>query len=174
MTQQGVQSKLKSQLWLGSPQGSPAKQLSVFSEENASPALREGLALLQEASRSVHTETRETRKRALLRVFELFDCDGSGFVESSELPQLGKMRRELGQRTSVWTAERNEQLIRAIDQNHDHKLSAQEFWTHFERELPHDPHSFSLVVQQFTQVAQALGERGCTSGRYVQKGECAD
>ena len=50
-------------------------------------------------------------------MFDLFDLDGSGSIESSELLQLGKTRRNLGQKSREWTKTTNQEFYTRMDTN---------------------------------------------------------
>ena len=112
------------------------------------------------------------RLTQLLRVFLAFDADGSGFVEVSELMQLGAMRQQLGQTTDEWTEEKNAQLLNRMDTNQDGCISGSEFCSYFETTLPRNQQAFDVVVAQFMQVAEACrGETRVT--RISSKGLAA-
>ena len=72
------------------------------------------------------------RKAELLSVFRIFDLDGSGFVETSELQVLGEARKTLGHKKRVWTPEKNAQMIENMDsRNPDGKIDSEEFAAYF-------------------------------------------
>ena len=97
----------------------------------------------------------QQRMQALKEVFELFDLDGSGAVEATELLKLGAARRSLGHRQGDWTEDQNNELVRQMDTNGDGVISADEFSKWFERALPQDGGSFAVVIEQFREVAKA-------------------
>jgi len=53
----------------------------------------------------------EYRLRGLIEVYEAFDFDNDGHVGHDEMLELGQARRKLGHKTSIWTEEKNAQLM---------------------------------------------------------------
>ena len=99
------------------------------------------------------------RRAKLLKVFGVFDLDGSGSIEASELLQLGKMRRQLGQSKGEWSEAKNNRMVKKMDENGDGVIDGPEFSEYFEQALPTDKRVFDLVVSQFTVMAQVCRER---------------
>ena len=100
-------------------------------------------------------DDKKERFAQLNAVFAVFDLDKSGVIESRELLQLGKMRRQLGQKTGDWSDEQNARLVKKMDVNRDGKTSDVEFSTHFEKSLTKDMKEFLVVIDQFMAVAKA-------------------
>jgi len=72
------------------------------------------------------------RIEELLRIFSVFDIDGSGFVETGELQVLGEARKDLGHKKRIWTPERNAAMIENMDsRNPDGKIDRDEFLAYF-------------------------------------------
>jgi hypothetical protein len=90
----------------------------------------------------------------LIGVFSTFDLDGSGSIDASELMQLGKARRSLGQKTGAWTNDRNACLVHKMDANKDGVISGPEFAKHFDVALPKDQNEFDMIITQFLEVAK--------------------
>ena len=82
----------------------------------------------------------------LLKVFGVFDLDGSGEIESSELLHLGKARRKLGQKGGEWSEEKNARLVKKMDVNGDGTVSGSEFAEFFNKALPDAAVEFQDVV----------------------------
>ena len=95
-----------------------------------------------------------TRNVALCRVFQQFDLDNSGQIEKKELLQLGKARRKLGQKTSVWSEAKNAKLVNKMDVDRNGTVSEQEFTRHFTESLPKDKKKFDEAIAQFMEVAR--------------------
>ena len=108
----------------------------------------------QTRSRSAAADVEAVRIRKLLAVFDEFDLDRSGGIESSELLLLGKARRTLGQKKGDWTEEMNARLVKKMDVNGDGLISGAEFAEFFEQSLPTDATKFEVVIKQFMNVAQ--------------------
>ena len=96
------------------------------------------------------------RRVKLREVFELFDLDGSGEVESGEMLQLGKMRRELGQKSGDWDGEKNDQMVRQLDLDGNGAVSCSEFVAHFDGDLPVEPEDFKDTLSQFIAVGRSV------------------
>ena len=81
-------------------------------------------------------------------MFSTFDLDhdGSGSVEATELMQLGKARRSLGQKTGAWTNDKNARLVNKMDANKDGVISGPEFTKHFDVALPKDQNEFDMII----------------------------
>ena len=95
------------------------------------------------------------RMQKLQQVFAVFDLDGGGTIECSELLELGKMRQELGQKSREWNEEKNSRLVKKMDENGDGVLSCTEFVQHFELALSRDSKEFDTTMKQFMGVAEA-------------------
>ena len=96
----------------------------------------------------------QARSAVLADVFYAFDLDASngslkhtvsgaesdtgGYVETSELMQLGVARQELGQKSRTWTPEKNEALLQSLDTDGDGKVSIQEFVDGFITQAPEE------------------------------------
>jgi len=104
------------------------------------------------------------RKNLLRDIFREFDLDNGGSIDSSELLELGKARRSLGQKASTWTEEKNARLVRKIDSNRDGDISESEFVNFFEDALTKDANEFEATILQFMAVARAC-RRGKLSKR---------
>lgn len=101
-------------------------------------------------------EQKAVRIKKLLDVFELFDLDGTGVIESAELQKLGQARRHLGHKSGEWTAEKNARLIKKMDLNGDGTIRSDEFSEFFEQALSTDTDEFDKTMAQFTEVAHAI------------------
>jgi len=90
------------------------------------------------------------KREAMLEIlFEEFDGDRSGFVEAKELMQIGKARRELGQRDVPWTEKKTAALFEKIDADKDGKVDMGEFTAHFSASLPADREGFEAIFREF-------------------------
>ena len=99
------------------------------------------------------SQAKAARVQKLVKVFDVFDLDGSGSIESRELLQLGQMRRRLGQKQGEWSEDMNARLVQKMDANGDGLISASEFSEHFEQALPSPSSEFNVILRQFMQVA---------------------
>lgn len=103
---------------------------------------------------------RAEREACLRRVFDSFDLDGNGTLEPTELLALGAMRRELGHREELWTEEANAALVRELDRNCDGVIQYSEFVEAFEPRLSMLMEDFHATVEEFSQVASLVRQRG--------------
>ena len=103
--------------------------------------------------------SKSARLKKLQQVFNEFDLDGTGEIESTELLQLGQARRALGQKGGEWTEEKNARLVRKIDVNADGTVRGAEFCEFFEKSLTSDEMEFEDTVKQFMGVAAVCRER---------------
>ena len=110
-------------------------------------------------SMSATDQPKAGRLQELLKVFGVFDLDGSGSIEASELLQLGKMRRKLGQSKGEWSEAKNNRMVKKMDENGDGVIDGPEFSEYFEQALPQDAKAFNVVVGEFMEVAEACRER---------------
>ena len=101
----------------------------------------------------------EERRQQLVEVFKVFDLDKSGVIESSELLELGQMRRKLGQKSGEWNEEKNARLIKKMDANGDGKIQESEFAQFFEEALTQERKEFNSIVNQFESVAESCRSR---------------
>jgi len=99
------------------------------------------------------------RRMKLREVFKVFDFDNTKSLESSELLELGRARRSMGQKKGEWTEEMNARLVKKMDLNLDGKVDEFEFAKHFEQALPRGEGKFNTIIRQFTEVANACKER---------------
>ena len=99
--------------------------------------------------------SKSARLKKLQQVFNEFDLDGTGEIESTELLQLGQARRALGQKGGEWTEEKNARLVRKIDVNADGTVRGAEFCEFFEKSLTSDEMEFEDTVKQFMTVASS-------------------
>lgn len=98
---------------------------------------------------------KQARRAQLVQVFDVFDLDGSGAIEPSELLDLGRARRSLGQKRGEWTEAKNTRMLERMDVNCDGQVTQSEFIDHFEASLPSETNEFDAVVADFLVVAEA-------------------
>jgi len=110
---------------------------------------------LSRAKQSSPGAVKTYRAQKLTQAFELMDLDGNGSISSEELAKLAKARRMLGQRSGVWTVERNERCISQIDTDRNGDIDCREFVAFFSEELPQDARSFEAALMQLHEVAKA-------------------
>ena len=103
---------------------------------------------------NVQLRSRLFRERSLRAVFQKFDLDNDGVIHISELLDLGKARRKLGQKEGMWTEDKNQRFLKRLDQNQDGVISMAEFVLHFEEALPHEEADFLAVISQFMECAR--------------------
>ena len=97
------------------------------------------------------------RMKVLRNVFEAFDLDNSGVIEPAELLALGEKRRELGQKSGVWSREKNRALVNRMDKDGNGKIDSNEFVTHFlEAMRPMADDVFLEVTSDFMMCAAAF------------------
>eukprot|EP00658_Telonema_sp_P-2_P078166 TRINITY_DN7256_c0_g1_i3.p1 TRINITY_DN7256_c0_g1~~TRINITY_DN7256_c0_g1_i3.p1 ORF type:complete len:395 (+),score=124.02 TRINITY_DN7256_c0_g1_i3:414-1598(+) len=107
-------------------------------------------------SKEAENVSRVTARCAKLEVvFKEFDLNASGAIEAAELLELGKTRRELGQRGGVWSPERNMRAVSQMDTDGHGCVSMQEFVRHFEQVLPVIESEFDNEISNFMEVARA-------------------
>merc|ERR1711865_808535 len=94
------------------------------------------------------------RYNALCKVFQQFDLDGSGEIETKELLALGQARRKLGQKSGAWTEEKNAKLVKNMDTDGDGTVNEKEFSGYFDKSLTKDQAEFEETVAQFMEVAR--------------------
>eukprot|EP00658_Telonema_sp_P-2_P035028 TRINITY_DN25526_c0_g1_i1.p1 TRINITY_DN25526_c0_g1~~TRINITY_DN25526_c0_g1_i1.p1 ORF type:complete len:824 (-),score=233.95 TRINITY_DN25526_c0_g1_i1:161-2464(-) len=96
------------------------------------------------------------RQSRLTQLFGMFDLDGSGMIEARELLELGRARRELGQRSGAWTEEKNNRLVRKMDVKGDGVVSCEEFVSHFSIALPEGRRQFDEVLDELVECVRAV------------------
>ena len=106
--------------------------------------------------REEEAHRRMRRSSGLMRVFEAFDYDRSGYVCSKELYALGMARRAKGHKTSSWTADKNAKLIQQMDRDGDGVIQKEECVMHFDACLPSDEMSFNAVLDEFMEAAMHI------------------
>ena len=74
------------------------------------------------ATREARSGVASQREQALRTVFTKFDLDSSGVIEAKELLALGKARRTLGQKSRLWSEDKNDALVQKLDFNGDGKV----------------------------------------------------
>ena len=57
----------------------------------------------------------------------MFDHNGDGQIDVSELNSIGKQRRKLGHKSGEWTQEKNEKLVRKLDADGDGFVTSRDF-----------------------------------------------
>ena len=67
-----------------------------------------------QADKAASKSDKPDHSKALLAVFKLFDLDGNGTIESSEMMQLGEARRKLGQVSGTWDKAKNDKLMEKL------------------------------------------------------------
>ena len=92
------------------------------------------------------------------QVFDGFDIDGGGQIETSELMKLGTARRTLGHKSSAWTPEKNQRMVTRMDKDGDGGVDRNEFVNYLDETLPRDPTEFNNTMDQFLEVALACGK----------------
>jgi len=112
-----------------------------------------------EPSRSISPTTRTARGDILREVFNAFDIDQGGTIGESELLQLGQARRQSGQASGEWTANRNRRLIARMtkDNGASGNITESEFVSYFDDILPGDNESFTRETDNFLKVANMCG-----------------
>ena len=99
-------------------------------------------------------------------MYQEFDTDGGGDVESDELLKLGQARRRLGQKSGEWTNEMNKKLMHKIGMDRRGNLPVHNFVDFFDGSLPHDRAEFELIIEQFMACAKA-----CRSSKLQKREE---
>lgn len=97
---------------------------------------------------------KQARRAQLAHVFEVFDLDGSGMIEASELLELGKARRALGQKQGAWNERSNARMFKNMDTSQDGSVCQTEFINYFEGFLPKRSNEFDAVLADFLVVAE--------------------
>ena len=84
----------------------------------------------------------------LLQVFNAFDIDQGGTIGEDELLQLGQARRQSGQASGEWTANRNRRLIARMtkDNGASGNITESEFVSYFDDILPGDVATATFVL----------------------------
>ena len=125
-TQKNHEEKIRTGKKIYKPGGSSASR-------DKSPPRREpvrqspAITPTEQSTREKDIREHSRRSRQLRAVFEAFDLDGSGSIETEELLQLGKARRSAGHKSGEWTNEMNRRLVEKMDVNSDGLISCSEF-----------------------------------------------
>jgi len=111
------------------------------------------------------------RETELVKIFKLFDLDKSGHVTPHELMCLGQARSKVGQKSRIWTAEKNSQMISNMDQDsRDGQIDTNEFVTYFIKSLGSiDDQAFQKTMEDFTAAALHHKESGVEPPRKEKK-----
>ena len=95
------------------------------------------------------------REAALQQVFRKFDLGTD--ADCVRLLLLGKVRRELGQRTGEWTPAMNRSLLASIYSSNG-SISEDKFVRHLTGSLPHDRDAFNEAIDQLVLCAVVCKE----------------
>ena len=128
-------------------------------EEEAMARLNAEMEAAAAETRAKAEDPAVARTACLNLVFNVFDLDNSGTIETSELLELGQMRRKLGQKQGDWSDEKNAVLITKMDANGDGVIQGSEFAEHFEKALPADKVKFEQIVKEFMEVAKMCRDK---------------
>ena len=122
------------------------------------------------------TILKEHRVEQLLRVFLIFDLDGSGEIESGALLPLEKARRK-GQKGSKWSEQKDARLVEKMVVNADgtvsFKVSGSEFAEFFNKVLPDDDVEFQRIIVEFILAAEAYKVTRVEKATTCEKLKCA-
>ena len=83
----------------------------------------------------------------------MFDLDNSGTVETTELLELGRARRELGHAHTHWGEKEADEMARWLDENGDGLVSCDEFVDGFMAVHRADADACEQIAEQFKQAA---------------------
>ena len=146
--------------WEQSPIGSPVGAVGGSPRSiDGTPQIREGDRGGQrcwidvDSNHTADELNRLERREKIGRLFDMFDLDDSGWVESNELLALGKVYH-CGHRSGKWTEEKNAKLVKKMDSNGDGVVCKEEFAAYFEVALPQDAAEFDELLERFMSVAQ--------------------
>ena len=129
--------------------------LAVRWLRRAEAVISPGRSMSPQASPS--PERDRDRRGQLAAVFALFDLDGSGSIESSELLELGKARRSLGQKSSSWSGAKNLRMMQRMDTDGDGTVCETEFIKHFARMLSEVMSLLAAISEGIAVAALRLG-----------------
>jgi hypothetical protein len=97
------------------------------------------------------------RRGELRQVFHAFDFEHAGWLSSEVLMQIGTKRRELGQKGSAWTEEKNAKMFARMDATGDGTINKNEFMNHFEKMHADDSAAeFAASTQAYFECAAAF------------------
>ena len=89
-----------------------------------------------------------------------FDIDEGGWIESAELMELGVARRLAGQKQSSWTLEKNEKMMKKMDEDRNGIVDCEEFIQYMMSKLrTEEPASFDATMEQFHEAAMVARAR---------------
>lgn len=155
--------RLRTQVQKSNKQDAAAPEQSNTTSSQESEALPAGFTSFDNLS--------SERQDMLRAVHKAMDDDNSGFIEASELMELGQARRKLGHKSGEWTEEQNQRLVGKMDANGDGHVRANEFCKYFDRILPGDRAEFIQNVKQFMDVAAHCANNQTNSS--IQEGYSA-
>ena len=103
----------------------------------------------------------------LREVFVMFDFDGSGSIERTELMDLGKARRRLGHRDGNWTVEKNDRFVQKLGGGQGGIVTCDSFVQYFLAEFSSaGAEEFADNVEAFRQAARSCGVRNQTNDSF--------
>ena len=127
-----------------------------------------------EAAEAAEATDRLHRAHRLSEVFNLFDMDDSDSIGREELLQLGRARRELGQKGGEWTEEKNDALLLSLDTDGSGDVSRLEFLRAFDASLPKEREPFDATIEQFLRAAKVCNRGKRESAAAAAAQEAAD
>jgi len=96
------------------------------------PPMKQKAMVKEEKPKNVNFIQNVDRGGQLRKIFGVFDLDGSGVIEANELMCLGQARAKTGQKSRVWTVEKNKAMIASMDKGaRDGMVEADEFVSYF-------------------------------------------
>ena len=69
---------------------------------------------------------------------------------------LGRARRDIGQKSSVWDQSKNDRLVRRLDRDQTGTIEEAEFVNYFNFTLAKDRETYSKIMKDFKAVALSL------------------
>jgi len=95
------------------------------------------------------------RTSKLTIVFNEFDLDCGGTVGRVEMFALGQARRKLGQKSSSWTEQKNNDMLRKMGAE-DGEVTEENFVTYFDSSLPQEEGEFQQKITEFLACAWSM------------------
>jgi hypothetical protein len=112
------------------------------------------------------------RRERLRYVYRSFDIDDNGSLTPEELFMIGKARREVGQKRTVWNEEKHQKMLGHMGQGAQGDVTEEDFTRYFlsgEGALPRGATEFNVACDEFLEAAAWLRRYKAHNGIWLDQ-----